>query len=282
MANSAVTVRFSRIRAGSQDLAIEHAWLGARRPATPTIVFLHEGLGSRAMWKDYPARLCAALGWRGLVFSRPGYGRSLPRAAGEIWPVDYKQRQAREVLPAFLSALSVERPWLFGHSDGASIALLYAAAFPDRVRGVIALAPHLFVEDLTVASIALAKENYAASDMPERLGRYHDDPDAVFRRWNDIWLDPRFRAWNVEAEMRALRCPVLAVQGEDDEYGTMAQIERLAAIAPQVSLVRLPECRHSAHRDQPDLLTAAVVDFVRRVEHRPGGIAAAGGRARGA
>ncbi len=263
-----MTIEHLRIRPGDQDLDIEYVWLGADRQSAPTIVFLHEGLGSRAMWKDYPAQLCDALGWRGLVFSRPGYGRSLPGAAGEIWPVDYKQRQAYEVLPAFLSALPVERPWLFGHSDGASISLLYAAAFPQRVSAVVALAPHLFVEDLTVRSIALAKETYATSDMPERLGRYHDDPDAVFRRWNDIWLDPRFRAWNVEAEMRAIRCPVLAVQGEDDEYGTMTQIERLAELAPQVSLVRLPDCRHSAHRDQPELLTAAVLDFVRRV--RPG------------
>lgn len=259
-----MTGEFLRIHADGQNLDIEYAWLGADRPSTPTIVFLHEGLGSRAMWKDYPAQLCDALGWRGLVFSRPGYGRSLPRAAGETWPVDYKQRQAYQVLPAFLSALAVERPWLFGHSDGASISLLYAAAFPERVRGVIALAPHLFVEDLAVRSIALVKETYATSDMPERLGRYHDDPDAVFRRWNDIWLDPRFRAWNVEAEMRAIRCPVLAVQGEDDEYGTMTQIERLAALAPRVSLARLPDCRHSAHRDQPELLTEAVVGFVRR------------------
>lgn len=258
-----MTVRSLHVRAGGRDLDIEYAWVGADAPSDPTLVFLHEGLGSRAMWKDYPAQLCAALGWRGLVFSRPGYGRSLPRAAGERWPVDYKQRQAWEILPAILLALSVARPWLFGHSDGASIALLYAAAFPDRVGGVVALAPHLFVEDVTVRSIREVKETYESGDMRERLGRYHDDPDAVFRRWNDIWLDPRFRAWNVEAEMRTLRCPVLAVQGEDDEYGTMAQIERLAEIAPQVSLVKLPACRHSAHRDQPEMLTAAVVDFLK-------------------
>lgn len=251
------------IRAAAQDLDLEYAWLGAGHPTVPTLVFLHEGLGSLAMWKDYPERLCAALGWRGLVFSRPGYGRSRPSAAGQRWPADYKRRQARDVLPAVLSALSVTRPWLFGHSDGASIALLHAAAFPDAVRGVVALAPHLFVEDLTISSLEVTRENYASGDMKERLGRYHDDPDAVFRRWIDIWLDPRFRAWSIEDEMPAIRCPVLAIQGEEDEYGTMAQIERLAALAPKVSLVELADCRHSPHRDQPDLVTAAVADFVR-------------------
>lgn len=259
-----MTVEILRVRAGHQDLVIEYAWLGPDRPAAPTIVFLHQALGSRAMWKNYPAQLCDALGWRGLVFSGPGHGRSLPRAADGRWPADYHQRQAGEVVPAILSALSVSRPWLFGHSDGATIALLHAAAFPDRVRGVVALAPHLFVEDVTVRSITAVVEAYATGDMKERLGRYHDDPDAVFHRWQDIWLDPRFRAWNIEAAMGAIRCPVLAVQGEDDEYGTMAQIERLAALSRDVTLVRLADCGHSAHRDQPGPLTAAVVAFVHR------------------
>ena len=139
-------------------------------------------------------------------------------------------REAHAVLPALLAALEVDRaPWLFGHSDGGSIALLHAARFPDRVAGVVALAPHLFVEDVSVASIEDARVAYATTDLKARLARYHDDPDSAFRGWNDIWLDPAFRAWNITAEIAAIRCPVLAIQGEDDQYGTMAQIDAIAA-----------------------------------------------------
>ena len=143
-------------------------------------------------------------------------------------------------------------PWLFGHSDGASIALLYAAAFPERVAGVVAVAPHVFVEDVSVASIEQARDAYAATDLRQRLARYHDDPDSAFCGWNDIWLDPAFRAWNIEDMLPRIRCPVLAVQGEDDEYGTMAQIDAIARRVPQARLLKLPACGHSPHRDQPE------------------------------
>jgi pimeloyl-ACP methyl ester carboxylesterase len=243
---------------------VEYAWTGSDAPGAPVMVFLHEGLGSRSMWRDYPSRLCDALGCRGLVYSRPGYGRSTPKLPDERWNVDFMHRQAREVLPALLAAAGAPPVvWLFGHSDGGSIALLFAVAFPERVAGVVALAPHLFVEDVAVRSIEVAKVAYDTGDLRARLARHHDDPDSAFRGWNDIWLDPRFRAWNIEAEMRAIRCPVLAVQGGDDEYGTMAQIDRLAALVPQARLLKLPACGHSPHRDQPDALTDAVVAFVR-------------------
>jgi pimeloyl-ACP methyl ester carboxylesterase len=228
-------------------------------------VFLHEGLGSLAMWKDYPRVLCQAAGARGLVYSRPGYGHSTPRAAAEKWPVDFMHRQAHDVLPALLSHLAIDAsPWLFGHSDGASIALLYAAAHPDRVAGVIAVAPHIFVEDVSIRSIDAARVQYGSTGLRDRLGRYHADPDSAFWGWNDIWLDPAFRGWSIEDEVAGLRCPVLAVQGEDDEYGTMAQIEGIARAVPQASLVKLPACGHSPHRDQPAALTRAVVSFLRR------------------
>jgi pimeloyl-ACP methyl ester carboxylesterase len=253
----------ARIVADKRALDIEYAWVGPLHAGAGTMVFLHEGLGSVAMWRDYPRKLCDAIGMRGLVYSRPGYGRSTPRARGEKWAVDFMHVQAREVLPALLEALRVPaRPWLFGHSDGASIALLYAAAFAQAPAAVIAVAPHLFVEDVSVRSIAAAKVTYETTDLRGRLARYHADADSAFYGWNDIWLAPAFREWNIESEMRAIRCPVLAVQGEDDEYGTMAQIDALAALVPQAKLVLLAHCGHSPHRDQAQALTRAVAGFV--------------------
>jgi len=248
---------------GDGGVDVEYAWIGSADPSAPQVVFLHEGLGSLAMWKDYPAALCAAAGARGLVFSRPGYGRSTPRPAEVRWQVDFMHRQAHELLPALFAALGVApRPWLFGHSDGGSIALLYAAEFTGRVAGVIAVAPHLFVEEVSVASIAAARDAYRTTDLRARLARYHDDPDSAFYGWNDIWLDPAFGAWNIEDCLPAIHCPVLAVQGYDDEYGTMAQVDDLARGVPQARLVKLAACGHSPHRDQPAALTAAVVEFM--------------------
>ena len=249
------------IAAGGRSYAIEYAWVGpaAGRPA----VFLHEGLGSISMWKDFPARLCDALGMRGLVYSRPGYGRSTPRPADERWGVDFMHVQANVVLPALLAALRVPaHPWLFGHSDGASIALLYAAAHPGAVEGVVALAPHLFVEDVGVESIAAIRNVYLTTDLRARLARHHDDPDSAFFGWNDIWLDPAFRAWNIEAEVERIRCPVLAIQGEDDEYGTMRQLDRLGALVPGARRVELAACGHSPHRDRPREVIEAFERFL--------------------
>jgi pimeloyl-ACP methyl ester carboxylesterase len=248
-----------------RPVRIEHQWLSPERRDRPLMVFLHEGLGSVAMWRDFPTRLVEALGWRGLVYSRPGYGRSTPRAAEEAWGLDFMHRQAEEVLPALLAALGVdtqrEPPWLFGHSDGGSIALLHAAAFPRRVAGAIVLAPHILVEDLSVTSIAKAREAYLSTDLKARLAKYHDDPDSAFWGWNDIWLHPPFRQWSIERELAAITCPVLAVQGLDDEYGTLAQIRGVAERAPQTRLLELPDCGHSPHRDRPDVLIEAVRTF---------------------
>lgn len=263
-------------RAGSEFVAlswrgrpvrIEHRWIERERGAgAPLIVFLHEGLGSVAMWRDFPDRLCAALGCRGLVYSRPGYGRSTPRPPQERWDVDFMHRQAVEVLPALLDALGVDavadKPVLFGHSDGASIALLYAARFPDRLRSAVVLAPHILVESISVASIDKARQAYRHGDLRERLSKYHDDPDSAFWGWNDAWLHPPFRHWSIEAELGAIRCPLLAVQGLDDEYGTLEQIHGIARRAPHTQLLELAACGHSPHRDQADRVLAATSTFI--------------------
>ena len=249
---------------------IEHAWVG-EEDAAPLIVFLHEGLGSLSMWRDFPARLCSALNARGLVYSRPGYGRSTPRAAEEGWDIDFMHRQAHEVLPALLQALGIDaerdRPWLFGHSDGGSIALLHAAKFPQRVGGAVVLAPHIFVEDLSVSSIEKARLAYLETDLRDRLAKYHDDPDSAFWGWNRIWLHPPFREWTIEEEIASITCPLLAAQGIDDEYGTLEQIRGIARKVPQTRLLELPDCGHSPHRDQPEALIAAVADFFKRHAH---------------
>jgi pimeloyl-ACP methyl ester carboxylesterase len=226
-------------------------------------VFLHEGLGSLSMWRDFPARLCEACEARGLVFSRPGYGRSSRPVDDERREPDYLHRQAYEVLPAFLDAAGVaEAPWLFGHSDGGTIALLYAARFPGRTAGIVVVAPHIFVEDLTIAGIERARSAWLANGMRERLARHHDDPDWVFRSWNDTWLDPRFRDWNIEREIAAIRCPVLAMQGVDDEYGTMEQIRGIARRVPQARLAGIPGAGHAPQRDRPDALISEVKAFL--------------------
>lgn len=261
-------VQFATIAWAGRPVRIEYQWLAPERAAAPLIVFLHEGLGSRAMWRDFPQQLCDATGCRGLVYSRPGYGRSTPRAADEAWNPDFMHRQAHEVLPALFDALGVdaaaERPWLFGHSDGGSIALLYAARFPAALRGLVVLAPHVMVEDLSVASIADARAAYQSTDLRARLARYHDDPDSAFWGWNDIWLHPDFRSWTITAALSAITCPVLAVQGLDDQYGTLQQIREIARCVPGTELLELPACGHSPHRDQPQRLIATVTDFIQR------------------
>jgi pimeloyl-ACP methyl ester carboxylesterase len=247
---------------------VEYQWIEEGDADTPLMVFLHEGLGSISMWRDFPQTLCRALGCRGLVYSRPGYGQSTPRASDDVLAPDFMHRQAHEVLPALLVALGVDTaanpPCLLGHSDGGSIALLYAARFQDRVAGAVVLAPHIIVEDISVSSIAKARTAYLETDLRQRLARHHADPDSAFWGWNNIWLNPAFRPWSIEAEIAAITCPLLAVQGLDDEYGTLDQIRGIATGVPQTELLELAECGHSPHRDQPAQLISRIEEFFDR------------------
>jgi pimeloyl-ACP methyl ester carboxylesterase len=227
----------------------------------PTLVFLHEGLGSLALWKTFPADVVAATGCPALVYSRYGYGKS--DKLTQARKVDYMHREALDVLPEVLDQLEIEAPILIGHSDGASIALIHTGSGRWPVRGVVAMAPHVFVEDLTVQSIAEAKTTFESTDLADRLGRYHDDVVSTFRGWNDIWLHPDFRRWNIEEYLAGVAVPVLLIQGEDDQYGTVAQVEAIARqVSGPVQTVMLPDCTHSPHLAQRDAAIAAIAGFV--------------------
>jgi pimeloyl-ACP methyl ester carboxylesterase len=239
------------------------------------LVFLHEGLGSISLWKDFPARVAAATGCPATVYSRYGHGSSDPLT--ESRPVRFMHDEALHTLPDLLAQLHINNPILIGHSDGGSIALIYAGAnptgAPNQVRGLVLLAPHVFVEDLSIASIAQAKVNFETTNLPEKLARHHRDADRTFRGWNDIWLHPDFRAWNIEEYLPRIRCPILAIQGLDDEYGTMAQVQAIAAQAGgPVEILALENCAHSPHRDQSDAVLLAITKFVESLrETEPSG-----------
>ncbi len=237
--------------------------IAGAKAGAPTIVFLHEGLGSVAMWRDFPKRVAEATGCPVVVYSRYGYGKSDVLQAPLA--VRYMHDEGLEALPEFLDALGIVEPILFGHSDGGSISLIHAGAH-DRVKALVLEAPHVFVEDVSVRSIAAAKVAYETTDFASKLARYHADADRTFWAWNDIWLDPDFRAWNIEEYLPRVDCPVLAIQGNDDEYGTMAQIEAIARQARgAVELLKLERCGHSPHRDQPEAVIEAVRGFVSRL-----------------
>lgn len=244
---------------------LEYVRLPSAHPkaGAPAMVFLHEGLGSIAMWRDFPQRVSDATGCEAVVYSRQGYGRSDPDP--EARTPRYMHREALEMLPDFLDALNLRRPFLFGHSDGGSIALIHAGGAGREVAGVIAVAPHLMVEDITLAGIRLAKEAWQSTDLRGRLGRYHNDVDRVFSDWNDTWLSAPFRDWNIEEYVPPISAPILAIQGVDDEYATLEQIHRIARLNRDVDLVELADCRHSPHKDQPDAVIEATAGFVARV-----------------
>jgi pimeloyl-ACP methyl ester carboxylesterase len=244
---------------------LEVAWHGPPPDAAPTLVFLHEGLGSVSGWRDFPALASAATGMGAFVYSRLGYGKSDPVSLPR--PLTYMQDEARLVLPDVLDAAGIRSCVLFGHSDGGSIALVFAASgLPQaaRVTKLVLEAPHVFVEDVSVRSIAAARESYQAGPLRERLARHHGtNVDAAFRGWNDAWLDPGFRAWNIEEHLPRVRIPSLVIQGEDDPYGTLAQVDAIerGAAGPVTRLV-LPACGHTPHRDRPEDVLSALRSFL--------------------
>ncbi len=248
---------------GSQRL--EYRMIGPRPDAAPTLVLLHEGLGCVGLWADFPDQLQAATGAGVLVYSRAGYGQSSPVPLPR--PLSYMHDEARDVLPRLLDAIGFQRGLLIGHSDGASIAAIYAGSHQDhRVSGLVLIAPHFFTEDAGIASIVEARKAYETGDLRQRLARWHADVDNAFKGWSGAWLDPEFRKWDITEFLAYIRVPLLIVQGEDDQYGTVKQIE----IAQQecycpVEVALLPKARHSPQRDAPEATLKAISNFVARV-----------------
>jgi pimeloyl-ACP methyl ester carboxylesterase len=229
----------------------------------PTLVFLHEGLGSVTMWRGFPADVARATNCNALVYSRYGYGNS--ESLAEPRTVRYMHDEALVALPELFDKLAIGRPILIGHSDGGSIALIHASCGARPVTAVITLAAHVMVEAISVASIAAAKTDYESSGLRAKLARYHADVDSAFWGWNRIWLAPEFRNWNIEACLPRIACPSLAIQGEGDEYGTMEQLRRIGAQVPDVELLRLADCKHAPHLDQREAVIEAIALFIERV-----------------
>jgi len=251
---------------------LEYRMIGPRPHAAPTIVMLHEGLGCVGLWGNFPDQLAAATGAGVFVYSRAGYGKSspgkLPRA------ISFMDEEALDVLPRVLTAIGFERGILFGHSDGASIATIYAGGTQDhRVRGLVLMAPHFFTEEMGLAEICRTRDDYAEGTLREKLKRWHSDVDCAFRSWNEPWLHPDFRAWDITEALGYIRVPILIVQGADDQYGTLRQIEtaREECYCP-VEAVILPGARHSPYRDAPALTLDAAASFINRLlrDHQEG------------
>lgn len=242
------------------ERSIEVAWWGPHSALTP-VVLLHEGLGSVSLWRDFPGALAAETGRRVMAYSRFGHGESDP--AAEPHTVQFMHDEAR-LLPAVLEAAGLPRAHLIGHSDGGSIALIFAAEHPACVDTLLLEAPHVFVEDLSVRSIAHTTAAYRDTDLRARLARHHRHVDLMFAGWSDVWLNPAFRSWNLERFLPAIDCPVLLIQGEQDEYGTLRQIDAIERqVRGPVERLVLPQCGHSPHRDQRDQVLSAMTAFLR-------------------
>jgi pimeloyl-ACP methyl ester carboxylesterase len=230
----------------------------------PWLVFLHEGLGCVALWRDFPDKLARRLGCRALVYSRLGYGRSGP-LTGPRTP-EFMHVEARGVLPRLCAALHITAPILIGHSDGASIALIRAAEPGNDVAALALMAPHVMVETCSVQSIARIAETYETTDLRAKLARHHEHVDDAFHGWSRIWLQPAFRTWSLGAEVQRVVCPTLLIQGDADEYGTLAQLDAIEQAAPAaIQRVVLADCGHAPHRDQTDMVLDAISGFVARV-----------------
>lgn len=244
---------------------LNYEWLGRVERGGPVLVFLHEGLGSIRQWRDFPAKVAEATGLPALVYDRYGYGQSdvLEEAKREV---RFMHDEALVALPEILNALTIEKPILVGHSDGASIALIHAGA-GHAVRGIVAMAPHVFIEPVCISSIRSAARTFESTDLPEKLGRYHRDVRKTFYGWADVWREPGFASWDIRDDyLPAIGSPVLGIQGEDDEYGTMAQLDEIKArVKGPCELLKLPGCGHSPFRDQPNAVLSGIINFVKVV-----------------
>ena len=255
------SIQVFSVRAQGHNLEVQR--IPARAANAPELVFLHEGLGSVSHWKDFPVRVAEATGCPVTVYSRYGSGNS--DVLTEPRPVRFMHDEALAVLPELLAKLGIQDPILIGHSDGASIAIIHAGVH-DRVRGLVLLAPHVFVEDLSIASIAEAKISFQTTNLPQKLARHHRDAARTFWGWNDIWLHPDFRGWNIEEYLRRISCPILVIQGVQDQYGTMAQVEAIERQAgARVEVLALDKCRHSPQRDQSQATLQAITTFVVKI-----------------
>jgi pimeloyl-ACP methyl ester carboxylesterase len=253
-----------RVESGCISLSgreLEVAQIPPRRSGRPTLVFLHEGLGSIALWRDFPAALAERTGCRTVIYSR--YGNGFSSVLREARTPEYMHDEALRMLPDLLSELEIDDPILIGESDGASIALIYAGEHPKEVRALVLEAPHVFVEELSVRSIAAVRKDYETTALRERMARYHRDVDRTFYGWNDVWLSREFREWNIEDSLARMDAPILALQGLDDEYGTQAQLECIARRAPvPVDRLVLARCGHAPHRDRRAVVETAMAAWL--------------------
>jgi pimeloyl-ACP methyl ester carboxylesterase len=251
---------------------LDLAWVGPGVSAAPVLVFLHEGLGSVSLWRDWPAQLCNQLQMTGLVYSRQGYGLSDPNQNARArarqlngarhgrLQADYMHHEALTVLPLLLQGLGIENPILVGHSDGGTIALIHASH--RQVAACIVMAPHVMVEEVSLNAIAQARWAYEQGDLRKRLAKFHADADGAFWQWNDVWLSPEFRGFDIRKEIEGMTAPLLAIQGEDDAYGTMAQMDDIALHVPHAQTLKLAFCGHSPHRGQTEKVNSAVQRFL--------------------
>ena len=241
--------------------SIDVVHIAARRAGAPTLVFLHEGLGSVALWRDVPARLAQRTGFGALIYSC--YGNGFSEVLHEPRDVAYMHDEALVALPELLARHEISDPILVGHSDGASIALIYAAAHPEKVRALVLEAPHVIVEEISVASIAAIGQAYRTTSLREKMARHHTDADATFFGWNDIWLSPAFRSWSILDCLPSISAPALAIQGGNDEYGTLEQLTLLASgSGGKTDRLVLAGCGHSPHRDRPGFVEDAIVTWL--------------------
>lgn len=248
-----------------EQYLLEYKWIGPAPHEATSLVFLHEGLGCLGMWRNFPAHVAELTGCGALLYSRSGYGDSTPLERPRT--ARYLHEEALKVLPEVLRINAVEQPLLIGHSDGASIALIYAGCGRFDVRALILEAPHVFVEDATIKGIERTGEHYRGTDLSQKLARYHgDQTNAMFWSWYDTWLSPAFRDWNIEECLSDVTCPVLIIRGEDDEYGTSEQLKAVVSqVSGPVETLMLSDCGHTPHRDQPEQTLQRMTRFIKQL-----------------